>query len=256
MRIRSIAIGVAGTILLVIAPASILSAPADDKVKAADGKKPAASDAKKSKKDAVGERFDYKVREDFFAGLQGDKEAFGRVTKTCEDMLAKNPRHAEALVWRGAVRVMRSRSAFMRGDQAKGMEFWTTGIKDMDDAVKIAPDNIGVLIPRAAVLLPAGRNAPPAIGKPVLLKVRADFERTYKRQKNVLDQLGEHPLGELRMGLADVYRLLGELEKSKAQLKAIQQELPNTAYANRATQWLAAAPDKKLAHKCIGCHSK
>jgi hypothetical protein len=129
-------------------------------------------------------------------------------------------------------------------------------VKDMDDAIKIEPDNIGVLIPRAAVMLPAGRNAPSAMGKPVLRKVRADFERVYNRQKNVLDQLGEHPLGELRMGLADVYRLLGEPKKSKTQLEAIQRELPDTVYAKRATVWLAAAPDKKLAHNCIGCHSK
>jgi hypothetical protein len=30
--------------------------------------------------------------------------------------------------------------------------------------------------------------------------------------------------------------------------------LPNTKYAERAKEWLAAKPDAKLAHVCIGCH--
>jgi hypothetical protein len=212
--------------------------------------------ATKSEKTKPKERFDHEVREYLFAGFGGDKEALQRGLKTCEETLEKNPKHAEALVWRGAVRMFQSGQAFNKGDFAEGMKNWKSGLKDMDDAIELEPDNIGVLIPRAAAMLPAGRSAPPAMGKPLLIKVRADFERTYKRQKNYLDQLGEHPLGELRMGLADVYRLLGQLDRSKEQLSAIQKELPDTKYALRATDWLAAPPNKKLAHNCIGCHVK
>ena len=56
------------------------------------------------------------------------------------------------------------------------------------------------------------------------------------------------------MGLADVYRLRGELSKSREQLELVKTQLPDTAYARRAETWLAAKPDAKLAHDCIGCH--
>lgn len=76
---------------------------------------------------------------------------------------------------------------------------------------------------------------------------------TFRRVASTL--LGTHPRGELRMGLADTYRLLGKLDSSKEQLEAITKELPDTEYATRAKEWLAAEPTKKLAHNCLGCHT-
>ncbi len=207
---------------------------------------------------AVAARFDTVVREDLFAGFQGDAEALARGVKNCEDALAKNPKHAEALVWRGAARVFTAGRLFGAGKAAQAMPIWTAGLKDMDEAVELEPKNVGVRIPRASVLLPAARNAPPAMGQPLLKKALNDFETIEKVQSEAkqLDALGTHPRGELRMGLADTYRLMGDADKSKAQLEAVLKELPGTKYAKRATEWLAAKPDAKLAHNCIGCHTK
>ena len=203
-------------------------------------------------------RFDAVVREDLFAGFKGDAEALARGAKSCDDALAKNPKNAEALVWRGAAKVFRAGQLFGAGKAATAMPLWTAGLKDMDDAVALEPNNVGVRIPRAAVLLPSARNAPPAMGKPLLKKALGDFEAIEAAQTAAgqLDKLGTHPRGELRMGLADTYRLMGDADKSKAQLDAVLKELPDTKYAKRATEWLAAKPDAKLAHDCIGCHTK
>ena len=224
----------------VAAPSMTATARPDDK--------PAAAEA----------RFDTQVREDLFAGFSGDAEALARGSKTCDDALAKNPKHAEALVWRGAAKVFRAGQLFGAGKAATAMPLWIGGLKDMDDAVALEPKNVGVRIPRAAVLLPAARNAPPAMGQPLLNKALADFEAIDAMQAAAkqLDKLGTHPRGELRMGLADTYRLLGDAEKSKAQLDAVLKELPGTKYATRAAEWLAAKPDAKLVHNCIGCHAK
>src|SRR2546423_5203788 len=46
-------------------------------------------------------RFDALVREDFFAGMMGDEARLDRGMKFCEEILASNPKHAEALVWIG-----------------------------------------------------------------------------------------------------------------------------------------------------------
>ena len=67
------------------------------------------------------DRFDFAVRADFFAGFQGDRARFDRAMSRCEEELAKNPDHAEALVWRGSGLMSLSGNAFQAGDFQKGM---------------------------------------------------------------------------------------------------------------------------------------
>ncbi|XZE54525.1 tetratricopeptide repeat protein [Planctomycetaceae bacterium SH139] len=200
------------------------------------------------------QRFDLVVREDIFGGFNGDEAAMKRGLEACDVAIAKDPKHAEALVWRGAGRVFLAGQAFSKQDMVKGMQLWSSGLQDMDKAVELKPEDIAVRIPRAAVLMPASAGAPEFMAKPLLVKAKADFEFIYSRQEKVLDQLSEHSRGELRMGLADVYRRLGETDLSRKQLEAIKAELPDTNYADRAEKWLATDVKVKLAHNCIGCH--
>jgi tetratricopeptide (TPR) repeat protein len=213
-------------------------------------------DEKVKEKGEKPQRFDLEVREDLFAGFAGDEEALKRGLAKCEEAIKKEPKHAEALVWRGAARVYMAGKLFGAKKQAEALPIWVSGLADMDEAVKLEPKNAGVRIPRASVLVPAARNTPPAIGKPLLEKAMEDFQTIYELQKNDLDRLGTHPRGELRMGLADVYRLMGKADQSREQLEAVVKELPDTKYASRAKEWLAAKPQAKLAHNCIGCHRK
>ncbi len=215
------------------------------------GQQPETSDASKP----TVERFDLVVREDLFAGFEGDGERLKKAMAKCEEILAKNEKHAEAMVWLGAGEVFLSGQSFQKGNVGKGMTYWQTGLDRMNKAAELEPDNVGVLIPRAAVLMPASRNLPSPIKEQVLKSVLKDFTRVYESQKDMLDQIGEHPLGELRMGLADVYRSLGDLEKSTEQLEAVKREIPDSEYAKRADEWLIAKPSTKLAHTCIGCHT-
>ena len=197
------------------------------------------------KAQAPAERFDKLVREDFFAGFGGDEEALKRGLAKCDAVLQDTPKHAEALVWRGAARVFQASQLLSKQEMLAGMKLWSAGIRDMDEAVAIAPDYPGVRIPRAAVLLPAARNTPKSMSQPLLERALDDFQTIERLQTNQVDKLGTHPLGELRMGLADVYRLQGKQDKSREQLELIQRQLPATDYATRATEWLAAPPDAK-----------
>lgn len=223
---------------------------------------PADSDEPKpveaAKRDSTKERFDHLVREDLFAGFGGDDVALARGLARCEATLSKNPKHSEALVWRGAVRIFQASKHFEKKEMREGGELWTKGLKDMDDAVEIDPKNPGVRIPRAAVLLPAARGTPPLMRRPILKKVLDDYESMARLQEGrmSMDKMGEHPLGELRMGLADTYRLMGQADKSTEQLKLIRDQMPETAYAERADEWLKAPADAKLSHQCIGCHGQ
>ena len=78
------------------------------------------------------QRFDFKVREDMFAGMDGGTAAFDRAMKLIADTLAADPDHAEALVWRGDGRLFLAVQAFQRGATAEGQALTGQGIADMD----------------------------------------------------------------------------------------------------------------------------
>ena len=204
---------------------------------------------------AAQERFDMRVRNDFFAGFAGNQEALDRAMKLCEEELARNPDNAAALVWHGSGVFFESRTYFRAGDQAKGLEFWQRGLGEMDNAVKMAPDTLGVRIPRGAVLLTASRSLPSAeMARPLIEKGVGDFERTLEIQKPYFDTLGTHPRGELLIGLADGYARLGKDEQATAYFERIRAALPGSAYAASAEKWLATKTLAPREAGCLGCH--
>src|SRR5258707_1388362 len=104
------------------------------------------------------QRFDFKVRADMFAGMDGDTEAFDRAMKLIADTLAADPDHAEALVWRGDGRLFLAFQAFQRGSIREGQTLAAEALADMERAVALAPNDIAVRVPRAAGLLPYARG--------------------------------------------------------------------------------------------------
>lgn len=102
------------------------------------------TDEKSSETDRMvaSERFDHEVREDFFAGFQGDEEALNRAMETCKAVLEKEPEHAEAMVWLGAGEMYLSGEKFSAGNVAVGMKLWTSSIEKLDKAEELEPDNV------------------------------------------------------------------------------------------------------------------
>lgn len=204
------------------------------------------------------ERFQDKIRDDFFAGFAGNKEALERAMLACEAALKKQPDYPEALVWHGCGLIFRAGVAFQKGDRAGGITLWQNGISEMDRAVKLAPDDITVRIPRATCLITASRNAPGPQQRPLLERAREDLELVYRKQQPALLRLSRHSRGELLMGLAEVYKRLGEEEKAKVALDEVTRACASTPYADEAIRWLkptnAASSAPRYEHTCIGCH--
>jgi tetratricopeptide (TPR) repeat protein len=201
------------------------------------------------------DRFDLKVRDYFFAGFRGDKEALNTGIKKCEDELAAHPKNAEALVWHGSGIYYLAGQAFQAGDQQKGGELFERGMKEMDDAVALAPDNVGVRIPRGAVLITSTHYMPEDVAKPLLEKAVQDYQHVYELQSPALDTLGAHPKGELLLGLADGYSRLGNQQEAEKLFSLIRSSMKGTAYARSADVWFEI---KKLAPAqagCLGCHT-
>jgi tetratricopeptide (TPR) repeat protein len=202
------------------------------------------------------DRFDFKVRNYFFAGFAGDAGSLEKGMKICEDSLAADPKNAQALVWHGAGLFYESGQAFQKQDMQKGGELWSRGLKEMDDAVALAPDQLGVVIPRGAVLLTASKYVPsPEMARPLIEKGVADFEKTYQLQAAKFDNIGTHPRGELMIGLADGYNRLGNQEKAQEWFERIQKTMPGTPYEKSATMWLETKSLTPAQSGCLGCHT-
>jgi len=204
------------------------------------------------------ERFDYLVREDYFAGLAGDQAALERAIKVCEEALAKNPKHAEALVWHGSGLMLRSRFAFQKGDIRNGAQWWERGLDEMDQAAGIEPSNIGVLIARGATLLGAARYAAdPKQSKTMLEKGVRDYEAVLEMQRPYFTKLSPHARGELLFGLGSGWHQLGNADRARAYFRRVLEEGKGSGHEAQASQYLDSGALKQAQPMtCTGCHSK
>jgi len=200
------------------------------------------------------QRFDLKVRQDFFAGFNGDSEALARGMRASEEALAANPKFGEALVWHGSGLMFQAGQAFGSGDQAKGSELWSRALKEMQTAVELEPDNVAVRIPRGATLLQTSHHVSEAMAKPLLELGLADYQRSYELQQSYLETLGTHPRGELLFGLAEGYGREGDEAKAEKFFELIRTSLPNTVYAKRADEWMKNKSLPVSETGCVGCH--
>jgi len=203
------------------------------------------------------ERFDFLVREDFFAGFEGDQAAFERGMKTCEEVLAKTPKHAEALVWHGGGLVFRAGQQFQKGDLQKGLEIWSRGLKEMDEAVALEPENVGVRIPRGATLLVASRFAKPETEAHRLLELAVgDYEKVLQLQTGYFARLSGHARGELLFGLAEGWQRLGSEAKARAYFQRLVDDAPGSARQKQAAAFLETGKLISSTGSCVGCHKR
>jgi tetratricopeptide (TPR) repeat protein len=203
----------------------------------------------------VAPRFDLVVRADFFAGFAGDAARLAHGMDAAERALADNPNHAEALVWHGSGLAFNARQAFQKGDMAAGGELWQRGMTEMDRAVALEPDSVGVRIPRGALLLQATQNMPPEMGRPLLEKAVGDYEHVLALQAAYFSTLGDHPKGELLFGLAEGFSRLGNGEKARLYFNRLIADAPSSGQAPKAQTWLSTGVlPKGTGLGCVGCH--
>ena len=193
------------------------------------------------------------VRADFFAGFSGDMARFDRAMTLCEAVLAETPLHAEAMVWHGAGLVFRAGRAFQAGDAQAGGELWGRGMGEMGRAVALESDNVGVRVPRAATLLEATRQMPPALAPPLVKLAVGDYEHVLALQEATLNRLSDHARGELLFGLADGWSRLGDQAKARQYFMRLTTAAPTSGRVAYSTAWLNGQPPTQV-DRCVGCH--
>jgi hypothetical protein len=205
--------------------------------------------------DASGERFDELVRADFFDGLRGDPAALDRVVKLCEETLAKHPDHPEAMVWHGAAMIGRSRVAFLGGDRANGLALYSKGLVEMDRAVDLAPRNVGVRIPRGAVVLVTAQFVPEPQKSQLLQRGVSDYEVALAGQAPRFKSLTLHAREQLLYGLTDAYAGLGNTAKAQTYYQRMMADAAGSQLLGRAK---ARAAGEAVAGPtpCEQCHAR
>jgi hypothetical protein len=213
--------------------------------------------AQSGKQEGEIDRFDMKVRDDFFAGMMGDTARLDRGMKFCEEILAQNPRHTEALVWHGGGLLTRAAQAYTKNDSALGDRLWKTGIEEMNNAVIFEPENMGVKIGRSATIIglaQSGWDPSDAQSRALLESALLDYEKVYAWQKPHFDRVPDHNRGELLFGLASGWSILGNDKKAREYLTLILKLCKDTSYELEARRWIARKPPVVIQHDCTGCH--
>jgi pimeloyl-ACP methyl ester carboxylesterase len=201
------------------------------------------------------ERFDMKVREDMFAGFDGDEDAFKRAMELIHRTLSENPNHAQALTWRGSGRMFMAGQAFRRGATAEGLKLQSEGLADLDRGVALE-DSIGTHAARGPVLMNYATFARPydkAFADKLTATAIADFEFVVARNQLQWAGLDSHDRGELLGALATGWLQLDQTPKAAPYLERIIAELPNTPYA-KAAATRRADPASRTPLTCLGCH--
>lgn len=199
-------------------------------------------------------RFDMEIRADFFAGIGGDEARFKKAMARCEDILAADPDHAEALVWHGSGVLSMGGMAFERGDFKTGGELFGKGLAEMDKAVRLAPDEVGVRVPRGATLLEAARRVQnPKQAEGLLRRAVEDYEHTLTLQRATFATLSDHAKGELLFGLADGWARLGDKEKAQTYFARLTSDAVRSGRVAYAKAWLDGTPPADVG-RCVGCH--
>ena len=125
----------------------------------------------------------------------------------------------------------------------------------MDRAIALEPSNIGVLIPRAAVLLAAARNQrDPARTRELAAQAAANFETALAIRQSAFAQA--RPAQSRRISLRPRGKLGARRQQGqrpKRYLRRILAELPNSPYAERAAAKLADWNERRPLN-CQTCH--
>jgi hypothetical protein len=199
--------------------------------------------------------FDSKVRADFFDGFRGNSAALDRVVKVCEDTLAGQPNHTEAMVWHGAALIGRAGLAFRSGDATTGLAAFSKGLVEMDRAVELDPKNLGVRIPRGAVVLVAAPLVPEPNKTQLIQRGVADFEIGLAGQTPYFGKLSLHAREQLLYGLTDGYAALGDAAKAEAIFRRMTVDAAGSSLLARAK---ARAAGEAVAGPtpCQECHGR
>ncbi len=189
--------------------------------------------------------FEREVFADFVQAAQGNKEARQRLLATCERALEADPQHAEAIAWRGAAKMFEAGDASSSGDFRAAMNHTNASLTDLNKARDLEPENPGVRMVAANMLLSLAKYHP--IENMASGYAKQGIEDANVALSKLYDNWDKQPAevkGQLLLGVAEAYDNLGEATKARDWFNRVIGAVPGTTWAEQAQAWIDAA-DKK-----------
>jgi tetratricopeptide (TPR) repeat protein len=183
---------------------------------------------------------EYRTR--FFAVFKGDYATFEKAYEEINAMLAKNPRDARALVWRGNGKTVKAGTLWLKGQKDQALALLKDSRSDLDQAVRLQSSNPGVYMMRAATLYIQGQYFPhDVLPRQVWEHLRDDCEH-FRRYLGPIKEksVSIHLRGETNGELGIAYKELGDNRRAKEAFQRVIALCPNTDYETRAKKELAA----------------
>ena len=200
------------------------------------------------------DRFDERIRDLFFSGFASNLDALQEGMAIVEDALETDPDHPQALVWQAAGWLYQSGQEFQQGDSGSGMILFGKSLAQFSRAVSLAPNDVGVLIPRASSFLETARFVTHVPTRGMLLETAlSDYLKVLELQKPYFGFLSRHSRGELLGGISDALWQMERHDPARVYLQRMISELPGSAYALMARRQLDR-PDTAVRLTCLGCH--
>ena len=161
--------------------------------------------------------FDKVLMMDFEKGMAGDKTLFDSAMGRTEAILAQNPNDARALAWHGSGTLYRLGMHERNKSKAESEATMKKGIKEMDDAVSAAPEDVLVLVVRAATLTSVAKHTPSSDESARLLTAGiGDFEKIARLTENKTDGESKGLRIYALKTLIQYYEKKGDAEKANA----------------------------------------
>lgn len=134
------------------------------------------------------------------------------------------------------------------------MTLFGQSITQFDRAVSLAPDDLAVLIPRAASYAAAAKFVSNAPTRNMLLEIAiGDYKKVLALQEHVFEDLLIHSRGELLGGIADVLWQRGRRDEARPYLQRMVAEPTGSPYAMVAQRQFEQ-PETTVQITCFGCH--
>ena len=199
------------------------------------------------------------VREDIFAGFMvNDMERFASGMRKVDDILAANPRAADAICWKGGGELYLAARAHETGRAAEFEPLYAKALATFDQCRKAGE---GTPYMGAVHAISGGSWAVSADRLPERLRreawanVRLHYAALQVVQKDSFAKLPPHMKGEVLAGLAQASQRLGDEADFQRRLTDLIDQLPGTVYASRAKRWQEnPATAATTSITCQTCH--
>jgi tetratricopeptide (TPR) repeat protein len=158
-------------------------------------------------------------------GVQGDKDSVKRAEKVLKKLLKLDPQNSEAHGWYGSVLTLKGRSARL---PIMRMKHVSAGIKEMDNAVELSPDNVTVRMIRA------NNN----LGLPDVFNrvdvVISDLKYLISMKEKDINAFDDELLAEIYLNLGRAFDMRGDLNEARENWRKVIEIRPESVMAQSA----------------------